>query len=347
MENNMSHINIPMVEILKVFTDYKELHGTSPAPETQLPFHINKVRMNNLQEIIKQYQLPLFSPSSYNDPLMELIDKGKNYNSSLIYDASIYHRYQRVISQYFDNIPETTLQIGPGGSLGCEVLLSLMGVKKACTLDVYPLMNFDLDKYMNALRTLFEVISWFKGTQGFDPSGLGIPHYQALNGFYQIGDGIVQHIYPRSFENTGLEDESIDFLFSHAALEHVRDPLLCIQETRRLLRRGGLTAHCIDLRDHRDFEKPLEFLRWSPETWERIIERDMEQFGSFYLNRWRANEFKAAFEQEGLSVLECVAEAKVSDAELSAEMNLFNRYYRQFPKEDLAVTGVFIVARKI
>lgn len=348
MENNMSHINIPMVEILKVFKDYKEIHGTSPSPETKLHFQINKVGMNdvNLQEIIRQYQFPLYSPNSYNDSLVELIKKGQNYNSSLLYDAGIYRRYQRVILEYLENIPETTLQIGPGGSLGCEVLLILMGIKKACTLDLYPLMNFDLDKFMNSLKTIFEVISCFKDTQGFDPSGLHLPPHQAVNGCYRIGDGMVQHFYPRKFEDTGLEDESIDFLFSHATLEHVRDPLQCIQETWRLLRPGGLTAHCIDLRDHRNFNKPLEFLRWSPEAWERIMEKYCHQDGSIYLNRWRAPEFKAAFEREGFSVLEYVAEQKVSDVQLDVEMNCFHRDYRQFSPEDLATIGVFMVARK-
>ncbi len=346
MECNGPHISIPMIDVLKAFADYKELHGTPPVAGNELTFHVNMPTTNYLQEVIKEYSFPLYSPRSFNDPLLELIEKGRNCNSSIIYDFIIYHHTHRIISQYLNNIPETTLQIGPGGSLGCEILLALMGVQQACTLDLCPRMDFDLDHFMKSLGTIFEIITWLKGIKHFDPSGLNIPPYQAVNGCYQIGDSIVKHFCPRAFENTDLEEESIDLLFSFSVLEHVRDPLKCIQETRRLLRPGGLTAHGIDLRDHRNFKKPLEFLRWSPDAWERIMEKYCEEDAGNYLNRWRANEFKAAFEQEGFSVLEYEVHTKVSDAEISAGMNHFHRDYRQFSKEDLAITGIFMVARK-
>jgi ubiquinone/menaquinone biosynthesis C-methylase UbiE len=166
-------------------------------------------------------------------------------------------------------------------------------------------------------------------------------------GHFQIGESVIEHIHPRTFEETGFENESIDFLFSHATLEHVTSPLKCIQETHRVLKKGGITAHCIDLRDHRDFNQPLGFLRESDENWAAMMKEYCRHDGSGYMNRWRASEFKNVFEREGFELLEHEAEMKVSDEVIDAELPLLDDKYRSFEQEDLMTTTLFLVARKV
>jgi SAM-dependent methyltransferase len=297
---------------------------------------------NGLAEIIRGYQFPNYAPAAYNEALVALLDRGRNFNSSFIYDAIIHYRYRQVMERYLAGPPECTLQVGPGGSLGCEVLLALWGVKKACTIDPFPLLAFDLDLFMKTLGAFFEVMRWFNGN-----GGPAAPRHQTLgDGHFAVGDSVIRHYYPRSFEDLRLPDGGIDFLFSHATLEHVRDPHTCIAETWRVLRPGGLTAHCIDLRDHRNFEQPLAYLQWPDEAWDRLMERHCRGDGSLYQNRWRANEFREAFSQAGFEVLEYRPELQVDPDRLAAELPRFDPKYRHFPLEDLAITTIFIVAQK-
>ena len=65
-----------------------------------------------------------------------------------------------------------------------------------------------------------------------------------------------------------IEDESIDYIFSHSVMEHVRkfefDDL--VDEMYRILRPRGVISHNINYKDHLD--ESLNNLRFSEEIWE-------------------------------------------------------------------------------
>ncbi len=339
------NVNISMAEITRAFTAYKKERGCLPAAESSLGLSVNLEK--GLDDIIKESALLTYDSQIYNKAFIEMINKGMNHNASFIYDALIYSRYHRPVLKYLGRTPEATLQIGPGGSLGCEVLLCLMGVRRAYTLDKFPLLTFDLENFMKSIQMLFDVMSCLAGINGFNPSPLVIPDFETIDkGHYRVGDSAIQHSFPRMFEETGFDNESLDFLFSHATFEHVRDPLKCIKEINRILKPGGLTAHCIDLRDHRNFDRPLTFLRESDDSWTKIMEDYCRYDGSGFMNRWRACEFKAAFEKEGFDILEFNAEMRANDDMLEAEMPFLDKKFKELSKEDLATTTLFIVARK-
>ncbi|MGD0842941.1 MAG: methyltransferase domain-containing protein [Geobacteraceae bacterium] len=349
--NQCATIDVPMVEIVRAFSIYKEEHGHPPGENTTLTLPVaggqERANRQDLAGIIREYRFPQYDSPTFNSAFMELVERGMGLNGSFIYDLSIFPRYSGAITRHMKVVPERTLQIGPGGSLGCEVLLTLMGVKEASTLDPFPLLTFDLNNFMGSLSKLWQVVTPLAGVNGFDPSPLPFPAYSALGpGEYRVGDGIIRHFHPRSFEATGFLDGSVDFLYSHATLEHVRDPLQCIREAARILRPGGVTAHCIDLRDHRNFDQPLDFLFESAADWESRMEEYCRFDASGYMNRWRAGEFRAAFEGEGFEILEFNAEVRVADTLLSGTIPKLHRHYRCFSIDDLSITTLSLVARK-
>jgi len=345
-----TNIQIPMLEITRAFSAYKEFHGQMPAPESLLTMRASLKPESStfgLDEIIKHHRFPPYDSPSVNSAIASMLERGMNTNGSFLYDISLFSRYHRAFSNYLERVPERTLQIGPGGSLGVEVLFAMCGVAEACTIDPFPLMTFDLGNFMASLGVYFQSIQYLKGLNDFTPAALVVPDFMRLaDGSCRVGTGTITHFHPRSFENTGFPDGSIDFLFSHATLEHVRDPRQCIREAARVLRPGGITAHCIDLRDHRNFDRPLGFLCESEARWTSMMEEYCRHDGSGYMNRWRAHEFRDVFAAEGFEILECTSEMVASEEMMAADLPYLDSAFRNLPMEELANISVSIVARK-
>jgi SAM-dependent methyltransferase len=89
---------------------------------------------------------------------------------------------------------------------------------------------------------------------------------------------------------------SVDFIWSHAVLEHVRRHEFTdyLRETRRVLRPTGVSSHEVDLRDH--LGGALNNLRLSSKVWEA----DWMTRSGFYTNRLSRKEIMAAFAAAGL-----------------------------------------------
>lgn len=88
-----------------------------------------------------------------------------------------------------------------------------------------------------------------------------------------------------------VPDGSIDFVWSHATLEHIRadDFPATARELRRVMAPDGLASHEIDLADH--LGDALNHLRLS----RRISESKIMQTSGFYSNRMRYSEILDTF----------------------------------------------------
>ena len=95
-----------------------------------------------------------------------------------------------------------------------------------------------------------------------------------------------------------IEDSSIDFIFSNAALEHIEfDKFAKYQrELHRILKPNGIISHDIDLRDH--LGGNLNNLRFSQKVWESKTFRN----SGFYTNRIRFDEMVTIFSEVGFKV---------------------------------------------
>jgi SAM-dependent methyltransferase len=95
-----------------------------------------------------------------------------------------------------------------------------------------------------------------------------------------------------------VPDQSIDFGWSHAVLEHVRRDELdaTFREFNRVLRPGGRMSHRIDLEDH--LAGSINSLRFPRRLWESRLIRN----SGFYTNRLRAPEIIASADRAGFHV---------------------------------------------
>jgi SAM-dependent methyltransferase len=146
----------------------------------------------------------------------------------------------------------------------------------------------------------------------------------------------ISYLTPANIETLGFPNNWFQIIYSNACFEHVNNPGKAIRNIARMLAPGGVTTHQIDLRDHRNFDRPLEFLRYSNLEWAL---RTSHALGR--TNRWRASDYREAFTQAGLEV-DIVANM---ETEVDEEQRLsFAPRFRDKP--DLGVLGIMLTATK-
>jgi SAM-dependent methyltransferase len=147
----------------------------------------------------------------------------------------------------------------------------------------------------------------------------------------------VEYVWPCSIESANFPDNSFDLVVSTACFEHFADPERAVWNIARMLKPGGVTSHQIDLRDHRNFDRPLDFLRYSDRVWSLMTSHRPGQ-----PNRWRASDILQAFDRHGLDVysLDRSPTSNVSEAERAR----FAPRFRSKSLDDLGTLGVFLAA---
>src|SRR6478609_222313 len=136
-----------------------------------------------------------------------------------------------------------------------------------------------------------------------------------------------------------IPDGSVDFLFSHAVMEHVgkKDFTLLVAETHRILKPGGVASHAIDFQDHLQYA--LNNLRFSERVWEsRLMSRS-----GFYTNRITWPEMERIFADSGFSVHPV---GFLRWPQLPTPQSKMAEPFRNMEPEDLMVKGANVVLGK-
>jgi SAM-dependent methyltransferase len=161
------------------------------------------------------------------------------------------------------------------------------------------------------------------------------------------GDWSMVHYYaPGDGTTTGLPDNSVDFHFSIAVLEHIPLEIIIrlLREAHRILRPGGILYHEIDLRDHyADFDRSISsvnFLKFNDFTWKLLGQNKIQ-----YHNRLRASDVLAIFQQSGFETVNI--ETRIDEKAIAAlkHIRIDNRF-RHYVPSDLATAVLTLTARK-
>lgn len=304
-------------------------------------------------------QLPSWVLAPFRDDAFdELLHLCREANGNVLYEtqiAAIYlQAWQRHEGQRHDGqrhgsrMPARSLQIGPGRSLGVDVWLALCGVREAVSLDPYPILDFDAASFLSSLKLLSRVQNDLNLLSGAQHPLLKLPEQLQQTGKeeYRVGENVVRRLAGPALENTGLPAESFDFVYSNAVLEHVLNPASCAREVFRLLQSGGLSAHQIDLRDHRNFADPLAFLREPEEQWQRSHHEFCRESPGRFMNRWRAGQYRETLVAAGLEIVEWRTTERLHETQVKCERARLLPQYADLSEEDIATLGLFVVVRK-
>lgn len=172
-------------------------------------------------------------------------------------------------------IPQTVAEFGPGDSLGVGIAALLSGASKYYALDLISYSNTDTN-----LRIYHDLVSFFKSRkarplkgwpdfdqyldqdlfpgqiltpdlldQSLSPERLARIEAAIRHPGQLFDDTIIKYIVPWT-ENQELNENSIDFCFSHSVLEYVNDLPELFSKIHFLLKPGGVMSHQIDLSAH-------------------------------------------------------------------------------------------------
>jgi SAM-dependent methyltransferase len=223
------------------------------------------------------------------------------------------------------------VEIGPGSDFGAQLILASMGAK--ITLADRFLTRFDPDYHP---KLYAEVARQWDGPKN--------ELMAAISGGHEATS--LRLLQEQAESVKSIADESVDFVFSNAVLEHVADIHAVTQELARITKPGGWGVHQIDWRDHRDFSRPLEHLVMEEKEFQEMAPKLAYDFG----NRVRMIEFCSHFEASGFTLVEH-GELLLADksylAEVLPRLRSSTSIYRLWPEEDLCrVSGCLYFRRE-
>ena len=221
------------------------------------------------------------------------------------------------------------MEIGPGDSLFSMVYSRKFTKGEIYLLDVDDFASKDLNLYFELQKKL-EKENYFSlvKSEKFKSFDQILNFYNAqyiISGF----DGLKE-----------IKDNSIDYIFSHSVIEHVRKYQIdnLIKEMFRILKPDGVISHNINYKDH--LGESLNNLRFSEKVWES----NFFAKSGFYTNRIPAVKMHSLFKENGF----CLRNELFGKWEkLPLERKKINKIFKDFTDQELSIpTSSFIATKK-
>lgn len=155
----------------------------------------------------------------------------------------------------------------------------------------------------------------------------------------------IEYRAPADASDTHLPAASVDVVYSNSVLEHIPAPVIAriMEESRRVLRPGGVAIHSVNCGDHYAyFDRSItqiNYLSYTDQEW-AIWNNDIQ-----YQNRLRAPDLLEIAERAGLQIILKKHSAKPALLKQLEGMKIAPEFRRYSP-EQLACTSIDFVARK-
>lgn len=220
---------------------------------------------------------------------------------------------------------KTILEMGPGDSVGTALVAASHGAR-AILIDTGAYAVRDIEFYRGLATDLRRI--------GLTPPDLSQAY--SLEDVLKVSNAIYLTQGVISFSE--VDTASVDLIFSHAVLEHVRrhEFVQTMRECRRVLVTSGVASHRVDLEDH--LGGGLNNLRFSHRVWESPYFVN----SGFYTNRLHCSEMVDVFQNSGFGIESFICnrynELPISREALSDE-------FVNSSDEDLMIKGFTVVLK--
>lgn len=156
----------------------------------------------------------------------------------------------------------------------------------------------------------------------------------------------IELLVPCDSSKTGMEDKTVDFIYSHNVFEHIPPALIpkIMDECHRVLRDDGVISLAIDYSDHYiSFDKtitPYHFLRYSDNEWKKYNPP------LHYVNRLRHSDFVRMFRQAGFEIVEETVNRPKDWTDLIEKFPIDSSFRENYTVEELSITSARFVLKK-
>jgi SAM-dependent methyltransferase len=306
--------------------------------------HNDKAQDSRLTDLWTGYSS--LSHEDRNALCLRLLQDGLSDPKLLPYGWAVQRLYSSYATEYLPGREHLNiLEIGPGDTLMTAALWMLeKRVDKLALMDKHEGNYFSSASYNAGLIDWIKTLSLlprhefnnYSPCEDFDiervSKAVNIEHGKPPS----LNSDLIQFVRTDDFTRFPFDDAGFDYVYSHAAMEHLTAPPATIAEMNRVLKPGGLMVHQIDMRDHRDFNDPYRFLEIPPGNW---------NFGDlcYTVNQWRACQYRDAFKHQGLDI---VSECKIRREPEKAEGIRLAPEFAAMPEDDVWITGMTFIIQK-
>ena len=198
-----------------------------------------------------------------------------------IFDLHFYRAFPKKVPQNLKIV-----ELGPGDSISSAIIGFAYGASCTYLVDIGNFVTKDLNFYKKLISIL--------QSKGFNTPN--ISEVNSVKDLLFLCNGI--YLTDGLFSLQSIESNSVDFIFSHSVLEHIRKYQFheIQRELKRLLKSSGKASHSIDFQDHLDHG--LNNLRFSEKIWESKLFTN----SGFYTNRIPALKMNAIFREIGFTI---------------------------------------------
>ncbi len=238
------------------------------------------------------------------------------------------------------------LEIGTGWHPALPLCFALAGADSIATFDIVRLLGEATS--FRLLESLGKHIPKIAHWAGESPAGIAaklMEYRRSRNLGELLARSRIEYFAPADGRATGLEDDSVDLVYSNSVLEHVPREVIggLMKESFRVLKPGGLSMHNVGCNDHYAFfDKSISFvnfLQYEEREW-RLWNNPIQ-----YQNRMRAPQFVELAEQAGFEMIG--NRTCVDPGALKALQSLrVAPQFASFSRDELAATTVDFIGRK-
>ncbi len=242
-------------------------------------------------------------------------------------------KYHQIYENYSNIDEKVILEIGNGNSIVTALYMVAWGAKKVYLVDRFKHLFWDdKDKSLHN-----KIISIIKESAAPKKELLTDLFKTAANGKILLNNDYIE-IIKADAKAIPLQAESFDLIVSNAVLERVHYPVQVVSELSRLSKKGGISIHEIDLRDHFVKNEPLRLLQysnfaWNLMTWNR----------SGYTNRLRKSEWENIFSENGFDIAEHQEKLNLTE---ELKNKVFAEKFRKISDSDLKTLVILFVLKK-
>ncbi len=269
----------------------------------------------------------------------EIIDS-TNDNGSLFYHVSLGNKFEEYRRKFVSKPTSSFLHIGSGHSLGLEIYSLLRWGGEWTAIEPFPGLGgkYPFNQHLSMIKELMGLFNVPCRVNDEIIFNSNVESFR-LHGHH----GARLNYFPDKKLEDFYDDKKYDVCYSCAVMEHVLDIESFVAKTYELLASGGFAFHWIDLRDHRDFSQPLDFLTIGKSEW-------CEYYGDsghfLHGNQLRYSDYRQIFLQHGFRIVTEEIYMK-NDREYIQEVSAdFADEYASLAWEDLEVAGVLFVLEK-